>query len=120
MRLLFVQFWRATPLPGLRLALLLGMAIVMLVRDAPPSGPAIALWLAAAGAWVVPTGTLARDRLARARLAGALPLDPIRRSGRAGPLAIAALLAPIVLSGAAVAGRALLEAHHAPRESPNK
>jgi hypothetical protein len=119
-RLLLIQFWRVTPLPGLRLALLLGMSVLLVVRTAPPSGPAIALWLAAVGAWVVPTGTLARDRLARARLAGALPLEPTRRRGRAGPLAIAALLAPILLSSAALAGRALIEAHPAPRESPIK
>lgn len=119
-RLLFVQFWRVTPLPGLRLTLLLGLTILLVARAAPPSGPAIALWLGAVGAWTVPTGTLVRDRLARARLAGALPLDSVRRSGRAGPIAIAALLAPIVLSSAAIAGRVLVEAHPAPRETPVK
>ena len=119
-RLMLIQFWRVTPLPGLRLALLLGLTTVLVARGAPPSGSAIALWLATVGAWVVPAGTLARDRSARARLAGALPLASAPRTGRAGPLAIAALLGPIVLSSAALAGRVLLDAHPAPPENPIK
>lgn len=119
-RLLVIQFWRATPLPGLRLALVLGLSILLVFRAAPPSGSALALWLAAVGAWTVPAGTLVRDRPARTRLAGALPLDPVRRSGRAGPLAIAALLAPILISSVAIAGRVLTEVHSAPRESTIK
>jgi type IV secretory pathway VirB2 component (pilin) len=115
-RLLVIQFWRVTPLPGLRLALLLAVTAFV----PPSSGPAIALWLAAIGAWVVPAGTLARDRVARARLAGALPLHQSRRSGRPGVLVVVALLAPVVLSGTVLAGRMLLDPHPASGESITK
>ncbi len=118
-RLVVVQFWRITPLPGLRLAVVLGFAIFALARSTPPSGPVIALTLAAIGAWLVPAGTLARDRLSRARLAGALPLDFRRRSGRLGPIAIVALLTPVVLASGALAYRiavdGVAEAHPTPR-----
>jgi hypothetical protein len=115
-RLLVIQFWRVTPLPGLRLALLVGLTSFVLLRDASPSGAAMALWLASVGAWLVPAGALNRDRLARAGLAGALPLSSARRRGRAGSIALAALLAPVLLSSAAIAGRAVFEAHPAHRE----
>jgi hypothetical protein len=115
-RLLVIQFWRVTPLPGLRLALLLGMAAFV----TPTSGPAIALWLGAIGLWVVPAGTLARDRVARARLAGALPLHGVRRSGRPGALIVGALLAPVLLSGAVLVGRVLVGPHPEPLESTAK
>lgn len=108
-RLLVIQFWRVTPLPALRLVIVLGLALFTAARAAPPSGPAIALGLAAIGVWVVPAGTLARDRIARARLAGALPLDRVRRGGRAGALALAALLAPALLLSAAIGYRIAAE-----------
>lgn len=119
-RLVFVQFWRTTPLPGLRLALVLGCAAFTLLRASAPSGPVIALTLAAVGAWLVPAGTLARDRVARARIAAALPLSPKRRLGRAGPIAIAALMTPVLLSTGVLAVRiaidGIAEAHPAPRK----
>ena len=108
-RLLVIQFWRVTPLPGLRLTIVLGLALVTLARSAPPSGPALALALMAIGAWVVPAGTLLRDRVARARLAGALPLERGRRRGRAGPLAVAALLSPLLLLSAAIGYRVAID-----------
>ncbi|MFO7561598.1 MAG: hypothetical protein R6X02_03050 [Enhygromyxa sp.] len=119
-RLLVIQFWRITPLPGLRLALLLGSTALVVARATPPSAAAMALWLAVVGAWLVPAGALARDRLARARLAGALPLSAARRSGRAGSIALAALLAPVLLASAVLAGRMVIEAHPAPPKNPVK
>ena len=108
-RLWVIQFWRVTPLPGLRLTIVLGLALFTLARSAPPSGPALALALAAIGAWVVPAGTLLRDRGARARLAGALPLPRARRRGHAGPLAVAALLSPLLLLSAAIGYRIAID-----------
>jgi hypothetical protein len=108
-RLLVVQFWRVTPLPGLRLAVVLGLGALVLVRDAPPSGPAIALSLAAVGLWLIPAGALARDRLARARIAGALPLAPRPRSGRASVIALLGLFAPVALTSGALAYRIATE-----------
>lgn len=119
-RLVIIQFWRVTPLPGLRLALLLGLTTFAVARATPPTGTMIALWLAAIGAWIVPSGTLARDRPARARLAAALPIAGGRRNGRVGPIALAALLAPAVLSSAALACRVALEAHPAHLENTFK
>jgi hypothetical protein len=104
-RLLVIQFWRVTPLPALRLVILAGLGLFTGLRAEPPSGLVLALSLAAIGAWVIPAGTLAGDRLARSRLAGALPLGPSPRRGRAGPLALAALLTPALLLGGVIGAR---------------
>jgi hypothetical protein len=108
-RLLVVQFWRVTPLPGLRLTVVLGFGALALVRDVAPSGPVIALTLAAIGVWLIPAGALARDRLARARIAGALPLAARPRGGRASAIALVALFAPAGLTSGVLAYRIATE-----------
>jgi hypothetical protein len=93
-RLLIVQFLRMTPLPYLRLAILIGLTVHAGFAAGAPGGPAIALSFAAIGLWMVPAGTVARARSARARLAGALPLSPAKRRGQTGFMAAAALAMP--------------------------
>lgn len=75
------QFWRTTPVPGLRLwALLGGAAWIGLAAD--PSVPAAAIVLALAAIWLVPAARLRGLAQARARLCGPLPLPSPARSGR--------------------------------------
>ncbi|PRQ07287.1 hypothetical protein [Enhygromyxa salina] len=95
-RLIIVQFLRMTPLPYLRLAIVVGLAVHAALAEGAPGGPGIALSLAAIGLWIVPAGTVARAGVARARLAGALPLSPAKRRGRSGFAATAALALPAV------------------------
>lgn len=107
-RLLVVQFWRITPLPYLRLALVLGVGGVTLMRADPPTGPLLAVAMASIGAWLVPAGAVARESTNRARLCGALPLSPSQRRGRPGIVAATALGMPVLLVLGAVAGRILI------------
>jgi hypothetical protein len=104
-RLLVIQFWRLTPLPGLRLALLVGVATVTLVRTDPPTGPLFAIAMASVGAWLVPARAVAQETTNRARMCGALPLASARRIGRPGALALVTVAAPALLVVAALAGR---------------
>lgn len=106
-RLVVIQFWRITPLPYLRLALVLGVGVVTLTRTAPPTGPLVAVALACIGAWLVPAGAIVRESTNRARMCGALPLSPGRRQGRPGGVAVVALAAPVMLVLGALAGRLL-------------
>ncbi|MCX4244531.1 hypothetical protein [Paraliomyxa miuraensis] len=94
------QFWRVTPVPGLRLwALLIGAAWVGLA--AAPSVAATAVVVALASAWLVPGVRLRALGPARARLAGSLPLPPSARAGRSlGAWAV--LGAPVVVAAAGV------------------
>ncbi|KIG14783.1 hypothetical protein DB30_06369 [Enhygromyxa salina] len=93
-RLLIVQFLRMTPLPYLRLAIVVGLAVHAALAEQAPGGPGIALGLAAIGLWTVPAGTVMRAQVARARLAGALPLSASKRRGHSGILAASALALP--------------------------
>lgn len=93
-RLLIVQFLRMTPLPYLRLAILIGLAVHAALAAQAPGGPGIALSFAAVGLWIVPAGAVARTQSARARLAGALPLSAAKRRGQSGFAATAALALP--------------------------
>lgn len=100
-RLVVQQFWRTTPVPGVRLwALLLGAGWVALAAD--PSVPAAAVVLALAAGWLLPGASVAALRPERARLAAALPLPPSARRGRSWS-AWALLSVPVVASAAAVA-----------------
>ncbi|PRP93848.1 hypothetical protein ENSA5_42520 [Enhygromyxa salina] len=107
LRLVVIQFWRITALPYLRLGLVVGLAVHTATRADPPSGYSVAVAVAAIGAWVVPAGTLIRERAARARLAGALPLSRLKRRGYAGIAAGVALAAPPVALLGSIALRAL-------------
>jgi len=99
-RLLVTQWLRLTAVPLLRLALLLGWAAYLLMRQAPPSGPTIAVGLGLAALWVTPLQTLARLRRRNAGLFAGLPLA-VRSGGSPGltlviagvPVALAARLA---------------------------
>jgi hypothetical protein len=106
-RLLVIQFWRITPLPYLRLALVLGVGAITLMRTAPPTGPLVAVAMACIGAWLVPTGAMLRESTNRARMCGALPLASGRRRGRPGVLAAVALAVPVLLVFGALTGRIL-------------
>lgn len=99
-RLVIRQFWRSTPVPGLRLwALLGGSAWIGLA--ATPSVPAAAIAVALAAAWLVPAMRLRRSAPARARLAAPLPLSPQGRAGRSWS-AWAVLSSPVVVAAAGV------------------
>lgn len=106
-RLVVIQFWRVTPLPYLRLALVLGVGVVTLMRTAPPTGPLVAVAMACVGAWLVPAGAVVRESTSRARMCEALPLSAGRRRGRPGVTAAVALAAPVLLVFGALAGRLL-------------
>jgi hypothetical protein len=101
-RLVLRQFWRATPVPGLRLLALLGGA-AWIGLAARPSVPAAAIVLALAAVWLVPAARLRALTPGRARLAAPLPLPPAARAGRSSS-AWAVLGAPVL---AAVVGVAL-------------
>jgi hypothetical protein len=92
LRLLVLQFWRDTPLPSLRLVVLLGAATWVGLTGLP-AAPHVALLLAACLLWLVPAQAIARARSIRVRLFATLPLpDEVRRGGH--PRATALLLAP--------------------------
>lgn len=75
------QFWRTTPVPGLRLwALLIGAAWIGLA--ASPSVPAAAIVLALAAIWLVPGARLRAQAGMRTRLCAPLPLPSVARTGR--------------------------------------
>ena len=98
-RLLVTQWLRLTAVPLLRLALLLGWAAYLLLRQAPPSGPTIAVGLGLAALWLAPLQTLARQRRRNAAALAGLPLPAgLRAGGSAGlTLAIAGVPAGLVL-----------------------
>lgn len=96
-RLLVIQFWRLTPLPYLRLGLLVGVAAVTLLRTDPPSAPLLAIAVASIGAWLVPAGAVVRESINRARMCGALPLPAAPRRGQLGGVVLAIYAAPVVV-----------------------
>ncbi|NVB41788.1 hypothetical protein G6O69_28400 [Pseudenhygromyxa sp. WMMC2535] len=108
LRLQVAQFLRLTPLPALRLAAVAACALIIGLREADPSGPAWATALALCGLWLAPAQRVRGDRAARARMAGALPLAPSRRQGRAGAAATLLLWLPAALLLAATFCRQLL------------
>ena len=94
--LMIRQFWRTTPVPGLRLWTLLGGAIWMALA-ADPSIPAMAILLALSAVWFVPGARVHALGPVRARMAAALPLPPAARAGRSWT-AWALLSSPVVAS----------------------
>jgi hypothetical protein len=92
LRLLVLQFWRETPVPTLRLLVVLGAAAWVGLAGLP-SAPHAALLLAACLLWLVPAQSIARAREIRARLFATLPLpERVREGGH--PRATALLFAP--------------------------
>lgn len=106
-RLMATQFWRLAPLPGLRLGAVLGLAVVFALRGDPPGVVGVALAAVAVGIWAAPLGPMLRQRHARARLAGSLPLPAGPRQGR-GRSAALLFAAPAVILTLVVALRAVL------------
>lgn len=106
-RLVAVQFWRLTSLPVLRLSCVLAVTGHALLRADPPSGPSVAVAVAAAGVWIAPVTAVLRETRARARLAGALPLPAHARRGAPGLWASLLLTAPVMVLVAAMLGRAI-------------
>jgi hypothetical protein len=106
-KLLVIQFWRITPLPYLRLVLVVGVAAVTWLRTDPPTGPLVAVAMACVGAWLIPAGAVLRESTSRARMCGALPLPLGRRRGRPGVVAVVALAVPAMLAAGALAARLL-------------
>jgi hypothetical protein len=95
------QFWRTTPVPGLRLVALVGGA-AWIGLAARPSVPAAAIVLALGAAWFVPGARLRALGPGRARLAASLPLPPSARAGRSlGAWALLSL--PVLVAAAGVA-----------------
>ncbi|MEM9460314.1 MAG: hypothetical protein AAGF11_39450, partial [Myxococcota bacterium] len=95
------QFWRTTPVPGLRLFALVG-GTAWIALAAEPSAPAAAVVLALAAVWLVPGARVQALRPERARVAAALPLPPAARAGRS-RTAWALLASPVLLAAVAVA-----------------
>ncbi len=92
--LLVRQFWRVTPVPGLRLFALLGGG-TWIGLAAAPSVSAAAIVLALAAAWLVPGARVVALRPGRVRMCAALPLAAAARAGRS-PSGWALLATPVV------------------------
>lgn len=100
-RLVLQQFWRTTPVPGLRLIVLLGGAAWMAFA-APPSVPVAAIGLGLAAAWLVPGMRVRALAANRARLCSTLPLPPASRAGRSWS-AWALVWSPVVVASLVIA-----------------
>lgn len=99
LRLVVLQHQRLTPVPQLRLAVLLGTAAWLVVRERSPGVAQLGILAGLVTLWLVPATVLLRHAPARRRLFAALPVrDPSTR-------AWACLLAPVVLAIAPVAFR---------------
>ncbi len=99
--LVLLQFWRVTPVPGLRLLALVGGS-AWIGLAASPSVSAVAVIVALAAGWLVPAARVHALRLGRARLCAALPLPAAARVGSS----IGAwvwLTMPVVATGVGVA-----------------
>lgn len=94
LRLVVLQHQRLTPVPTLRLVLLVGTAVIMAVRARPVGPIELGLVLALAALWLVPAGAVVREREARRRALASLPVVPAERR------AAALLFAPLVLATA--------------------
>lgn len=104
LRLWVLQLWRLSPLPSLRLAMLVGWGTYLVASDAPPDVIRMAVLVALCALWVVPAGVLVRQRSSRARLLAPLPVDSdtIERRGWTlvtAPVAVVAMLAILRLGG---------------------
>ena len=97
-RLLVTQWLRLTPVPLLRLVLLLGWGGYLLARGAPPTAPAVATLLGLAALWLVPLQTLARQRRRNAAVLAALPVAAVVRAGRSPGLTLAIAGVPAALA----------------------
>ena len=96
-RLLATQWLRLTPVPMLRVTLLIAWAGYLLLRAAPPGGPAIAVLLGLVALWLAPLQTLARQRRRNAAIMAGLPLPAAQRAGRSPGLALAIAGVPALL-----------------------
>ena len=92
-RVLVLQLLRATPVPLLRLALLLAFVVWVAMSDDSPGAATIAFGFVLAGVWLVPCRPLWLERARRERWLAPLPLSTRRRAGR-DPLVTALVLAP--------------------------
>lgn len=92
LRLLVLQHQRLTPVPVLRLLLLLGAATFLATRAEPPGIAELGILVGLVALWLVPAGALARHAADQRRLLGPLPLRDAR------PRAWACLLAPVALA----------------------
>lgn len=93
------QFWRMTPVPGLRLWAMILVAAWM-AAAAPPSLSIAALGLTVVAAWLVPAGRLARLLAIRRRLLSTLPLAAADRSGRCWTAWATVVALPVVAAAA--------------------
>ena len=105
LRLFLLQLWRTTPVPGLRLGALVGIA-VWIGLVAGLTAPRAAVVVALATAWIVPgLRVLVRGAGSRARAIGVRPGSPASHSGRPAG-AWAWLLGPaLVAAGLCLLGR---------------
>lgn len=92
LRLLVLQHQRLTPVPVLRLLMLLGAAAILAGRAQTPGPAELGILVGLVALWLVPAGSLARHAADQRRLLGPLPL----RNARA--RAWACLLAPVALA----------------------
>lgn len=97
-RLVVLQLMRLTPLPQLRLLLLLGVTLLAVWR---PSMAMLGVVVASSLLWLIPAGAVFRQRDARRRLISVLPLQHHRDP----PVFVwMLLLAPIAIAWTASAG----------------
>ena len=92
LRLVVLQHQRLTPVPTLRLVLLVGAAAIMAVRARPIGPLELGLVLALAALWLVPAGAVVRERESRRRALASLPVAPAERT------ATLLLFAPLALA----------------------
>lgn len=99
LRLTILQHQRLTPVPMLRLLVLIVAAFVVASADTAPSPAALGVVVGAAALWLLPAAAMRRHRAAKQRLLAAMPVrDPTTA-------AWACLLAPVVLATMPVATR---------------
>jgi hypothetical protein len=95
LRLLVTQYWRLTPVPGLRLGLLVAAAAWAALTGVDLAK--ISVVLVVSLLWLVPATTVRNHRPLRDRLWAALPVGPQQRS-RSGAKAVAVLTLPVALA----------------------
>jgi hypothetical protein len=104
LRLWLLQLWRTTPVPTLRLVVLLGWGTVMAVSSTAPDATRMAVLAAACALWLVPALSLVHLRAQRMRLLAPLPVRTERVERRAWTLVCAPVALVVLVAGLRAGG----------------